>query len=324
MHKSLSFLTCLFLLISMTRGWAQTAQPEPREKVIIDTDIGDDIDDAFALAFALSSPQFDILGITTAWGDTQLRARMVDRMLCETGREDIPIAAGIPTESHNIFDQAPWARAFWKPQRQYPSAVDFILQEARKYPNQITLIAIAPLSNIGAAIKQDPKAFRQLKRVVVMGGSIYRGYGDLGYAPNRGPDPEYNIVSDVPAARALLNSEVPVFLMPLDSTQLKLDEVKRQLLFRQSTPLTQDLAVLYYEWGQLTPTLFDPIAVGYALDPQVCPAKPMHIDIDEKGYTRVGTGRANAEVCLDSREGQFFQLFMSRILAQNLVGSCSR
>src|ERR1700733_10566816 len=71
------------------------AQSPMQQKVIIDTDIGDDIDDAFAVGLALSSPELKVLGITSAWGDTELRARLLDRLLCETGRADIPVAVGI-------------------------------------------------------------------------------------------------------------------------------------------------------------------------------------------------------------------------------------
>lgn len=312
----------LLALLSSTL-YAQTL-PASRQKVIIDTDIGDDIDDAFALALALSSPEFEILGITTAWGDTQVRARVADRILCDTGMESIPIAAGVSTESKLVLDHAPFARSFWKPVRQYPPAADFILDQIRKYPNQITLIAIAPMKNIGDIIARDPETFRKLKRVVIMGGSVKRGYNDLGYLPAHGPDPEYNIVSDIPSARRLFASGVPLYVMPLDSTQLKLDEVKREIIFRQSTPLTDDLTLLYHLWGGQTPTLYDPVAVAFALRPEVCPTKPMRLEIDDKGYTRPVDGSPNTEVCLDSKEEDFFRFYMDRVLSQKLKGRCER
>ncbi len=318
----MAWLGCSITLILPGSAFAQASPNGSRQKVIIDTDIGDDIDDAFAVALALSSPDVEIVGITAAWGNTQLRARLVERMLCETGRNDIPIAAGTVTQSKTVFDQAPWAEAFWKPIHQYGPAVDFILDQIRKYPDQITLIGIAPLKNIGDLADRDPAAFRKLKRVVIMGGSIYRGYNDLGYTPAHGPDPEYNIASDIPSARRLFASGVPLFVMPLDSTQLKLDEVKRELIFRQSTPLTNALTLLYHEWGQQTPTLFDPVAVAYAISPEICPTKPMHLEIDDKGYTRPGAGPSNAHVCLDSNEQAFFRLYMARILSQKLLGHC--
>jgi inosine-uridine nucleoside N-ribohydrolase len=295
-----------------------------RQKVIIDTDIGDDIDDAFALALALSSPELEILGITAAWGDTQVRARVADRMLCDTGMENIPIAAGVSTESRIVMDHAPFARSFWKPVRQYPPAADFILDQIRKYPNQVTLLAIAPMKNVGDVIARDPETFKKLKRVVIMGGSVKRGYNDLGYSPSHGPDPEYNIMSDIPSARRLFASGVPLYVMPLDSTQLKLDEVKREIIFRQSTPLTDDLTLLYHLWGGQTPTLYDPVAVAFALRPEICPTKAMRLEIDDKGYTRPVDGAPNTEVCLDSKEADFFHFYIDRVLSQKLAGHCGR
>jgi inosine-uridine nucleoside N-ribohydrolase len=286
----------------------------PRAKVIIDTDIGDDIDDAFALALALQSPELDVIGITTAWGDTQLRARLVERFLAEVSRTGIPVAEGIVTKSKSIFTQASWAEAGPLPSP-HRVAVEFLLEQIRKYPGEITLIAIGPLTNLGAAIEKNPAGFRQLQRVVLMGGSIHRHYGDLGYAADRGPEPEYNILSDIPAAQRLFASGVPIFMMPLDSTQLKLDEVKRALLFAAGTPLTQALAALYYQWGQLTPTLFDAMAVAYAVQPQLCPVEPVHIQVDRQGYTRPAPGAPNASVCLDSNADPFFRFLLPRLLS---------
>jgi inosine-uridine nucleoside N-ribohydrolase len=157
-----------------------------------------------------------------------------------------------------------------------------------------------------------------------MGGSVNRGYNDLGYLPAHGPDPEYNIVSDIPSARRLFASGVPLYVMPLDATQLKLDEVKREIIFRQSTPLTDDLTLLYHLWGGQTPTLYDPVAVAFALKPELCPTTPMRIEIDEKGYTRPIAGSPNAQVCLDSKEGDFFRFYLGRVLSQKLAGHCER
>lgn len=323
---NLTLAGVITLLLAVPKPALTQAVPADtaRQKIILDTDIGDDIDDAFALALVLSSPEFEVLGVTTAWGDTQTRARLVDRFLCETGAESIPVAAGPTTVSKVPLNQKPWAEAFPEPGKPYPDAGDFILQQIRRYPKQITLIAIAPLSNVGRLIDRDPRTFRNLKRVVLMGGSVYRRYDDLGYAPDRGPEPEYNIVSDIPSAQKLFSSGVPLYVMPLDSTQLKLDEVKRQLIFHQSKPLNDALTLLYHQWGQQTPTLFDPVAVAYALSPALCPTRPMRIEVDNQGYTRPAQGTANAEVCLNSNSDEFFRFYMTRILRQQLAGHCRR
>ena len=102
-----------------------------------------------------------------------------------------------------------------------------MLEQIRKYPGEITLIAIGPLMNVGAAIDKDAATFRKLKSVVLMGGSVRRGYGDMGYTAPVPPMPEWNILNDVASAQKLFAAGVPLYVMPLDSTQLKLDEVKR-------------------------------------------------------------------------------------------------
>ncbi|MGA2538958.1 MAG: nucleoside hydrolase, partial [Terracidiphilus sp.] len=166
-------------------GGAQSATPSSvstdvsresgqAELAILDTDIGDDIDDAFALALALRSPELKILGITTAFGDTELRARLVDRYLRDIGRSDIPVAAGVPTPHNNVFTQAAYAER--SPPSKHGNGVEFLLSQIRAHPGQIALIAIGPLNNVQAAIQQDPATFAKLKRVVMMGGSVYRGY----------------------------------------------------------------------------------------------------------------------------------------------------
>jgi purine nucleosidase len=287
--------------------------PAAKTKIIIDTDIGDDVDDAFAVGLALTSPEVQILGITTAWGDTQLRARLVDRLLLETAAANIPVSEGIPTKSKTPFSQARWAENGPAP-KSHPAAVDFLLDQIRQNPGEITLVAIAPLTNIGAGIDRDAATFKKLKRVVLMGGSIRKGYGDLGYTPDRGPDPEYNIVSDVPAAQKLFTSGVPIFMMPLDSTQLKLDEEMRSLLFGQGTPLTDALTLLYHQWGQQTPTLFDVMAVAYVLDPTLCPVQQLQITVDKDGFTRTGSGAPNVAACLSSDSDQFFHFVLPRLV----------
>jgi purine nucleosidase len=306
------------LLLCIFTGTLCSAQQAPQspEKVIIDTDIGDDIDDAFAVALAMRSPELQILGITTTFGDTEVRARLLDRLLGEVGRQDIPVASGDPTKTDSLLTQRRYADAGRFTRASHPKAADFILEQIRRYPNQITLVAIGPLMNVGALIDKDPDDFRRLHRVVLMGGSIARGYGDLGYFKPHGPDPEWNIKNDIPSAQKLFASGVPIFMMPLDATQLKFDEVKREILFKTGTPLTDALTLLYYEWGQQTPTLFDPMTIAYMLDPKLCPVKPMHIVVDEKGFTRTEPGVPNANVCLDSQSDAFFRLYISRVGAR--------
>jgi inosine-uridine nucleoside N-ribohydrolase len=303
-----------------------------KQMVILDTDIGDDIDDAFALGLVLKSPELKLIGITTAYGDTELRANLVDRYIGAAGRSDIPVASGDSTEANNVFTQAAYARSHEKEcqvrltslansneacfvgGRKHPDAAGFLLDHIRARPGEITLIAIGPLNNIEEAIKRDAETFRKLKRVVMMGGSIYRGYGE--HAP---PQAEWNISRDPAGLRALLASGVPVFMMPLDSTQIHLGTKERELIFAHGSPVTDQLTLLYHQWKAGSeghpdaPTLFDPVAVAYAIRPELCPATPLRIEVDDKGFTKPVEGAPNAQVCLKSDEKGFMDLLLDRL-----------
>src|SRR6266404_1892773 len=323
------FAFCILFISSM---FAQTDTSAPRsnasEKIIIDTDIGTDIDDAFAVGLALQSPELKILGISTAWGDTHLRARLLTRFLKETGHSDIPIAMGIAKErpgKPEILSQAPYAERVPSDQK-YPNAVDFLLEQIRLHPREITLIAIGPETNLGAAIDRDAATFRKLKRIVLMGGSVYRGYGQFNYGKTHGPDPEWNILCDIQAAQKVFTSGVPLYVMPLDSTQIKLQELERAVIFKAGTPLTDALLVLYEQWSHgatQTPTLFDAVAVAYAMHPELCPAQPMRLRVDDQAYTRVESGPANAQVCLRSNSDQFLEFFVPRTVSFGVMASAN-
>jgi len=315
LHRMFTQIVLSVSLLGMS-AHAQSPAAKASEKVVIDTDIGDDIDDAFAVALALRSPELQILGISTTFGDTTLRARLLDRLLGEAGREDIPVVIGSPTKTESSLTQRRFAERGLFARASHPNAADFILDQIRRYPNEITLIALGPLVNVGALIDKDPQSFSKLRGVVLMGGSIERSYGDLGYAKPHGPEAEWNIKNDIPSARKLFASGVSIFMMPLDSTQLKLDEVKRELVFRAGTPLTDALTILYHQWGGETPTMFDPLTVAYAIDAELCPTKPMRIRIDDQGFTRVEPGAPNANVCLDSESDAFFHFYIPRVIGQ--------
>jgi purine nucleosidase len=299
------------------------AQPQ---LAVLDTDIGDDIDDAFALALVLRSPEIRLLGITTAFGDTELRARLVDRYLAAVGRKDIAVLAGKPTPHDNVFTQKAYAER--EPARQHGDGVEFLLNQIKAHPGQVTLIAIGPLSNVGEAIRRDPDTFRKLRRVVMMGGSVYRGYGPA--ASNVPPQPEWNINRDPASAKALFASGVPIFMMPLDSTQIPLEIAERDRLFSFGSPLTDQLTLLYHQWAAMNeghspnPTLFDPVAAAYAVKPELCPATPLRIEVDDKGMTKPVEGQPNAQVCLKSDEKGFLDFLLGRVAsADHLANSSS-
>jgi inosine-uridine nucleoside N-ribohydrolase len=199
--------------------------------------------------------------------------------------------------------------------------VTFLLSQIKAHPGEITLLALGPLTNIGAAIDRDPATFRKLKRVVLMGGSVHRGYGD----GNAKPEPEYNIARDPKAAQKLVKSGVPLYFLPLDSTQLKFDDAKRAEFATISTPMTDALQVLVAEWmhnsKQPMPTLYDAVATLYAFDAASCSMTPLHLEVDDKGMTLPTSGTPNANACLTAQPEKFFSAMMPRLMQQRLVGT---
>ncbi len=290
--------------------------PDHPQLVWIDTDVGDDIDDAFALGLILRSPEIHVLGISTAFGDTETRARLVDRFLAAAGESAIPVTAGVHTQTDNVMTQRAYADRY--PAQTHPDGVAALLEEIKRHPSQITLIAIGPLFNIGAAIDRDPETFRKLNRVVMMGGSVDRGY-DGANGLRRPAEPEWNIDRDPKDAAKLFAAGVPIFMMPLDSTQIHLETPIRDAIFAAGNPITDQLTLLYHQWMGNTgnhspiPTLFDPVAAAYTFRPDLCPTTPMRIEVDDKGLTRRVEGKPNAQVCLKSDEKDFLSLLAGRL-----------
>ena len=178
-----------------------------------------------------------------------------------------------------------------------------MLDTIRKYPGEITLVAVAPLTNVGQLIAKDPKTFRKLKRVVIMGGSVSHGYGT-----KEQPEAEWNIVNDVPAAKALFEAGVPLYVMPLDSTQIPLDPERQRELFAKGTGMAKAFEELTAEWTAAThhesPMLFDVVAAAYAVKPEICPTTAMRIEVDDKGFTRKVDGAGECE-CLSAFDDGF-------------------
>ena len=316
------YLLCAAALALGRLQPANTATAAPRpQPVIIDTDIGDDIDDAFALAIALEDPRLEVIGITTAWGDTRTRTLLVRRLLASLGRRDVVVAQGPATPNSVPFTQKQWAvgAADTTPA---PDAIEFIRDQARNRPGEITLIALAPLSNIDALQRRDPDALHKLKQVVLMGGSIHAGYNQGGAIPVAQPSAEYNIASAPQGLAVLFESRTPIKMFPLDSTQIKFDEVRRDRLFAYGSPGSDALALLYHQWrllnpwGQITPTLFDAVPLVWMLQPSACPMTPMRIAVDARGYTRPATGEPNVAVCLALDENAAQRLIMDTLAPQ--------
>lgn len=192
-----------------------------KRKIIIDTDVGDDIDDAYAIVLAMASPEFDLLGVTTVFKNVAQRAYIAKSLLSAGNRGEVPVYAGINRplrQSVQAFeyeregeDGLPVLRHYWEEMRRFRyeqgSAVDFILDCAERYPGEVTLVGIGPLTNLAQAYEKAPETFRKLRELVLMNGWFTDAY------------PEWNVMCDPEAARIVYKSGVPVRAVGVNCTQ---------------------------------------------------------------------------------------------------------
>jgi purine nucleosidase len=283
----------------------------PARKVILDTDIGDDIDDAFALALALQSPELDIVGVTTAYGPTEKRAKMALKILHAAGRDDVPVAVGLRTHDSDP-NQYPYAADYAETAPIAEGAVEFILRTLDESAGDVTLIAYGPLTNLGAAIRQAPETMRRVRELIIMGGMIGPGSEKAGeYRP------EYNIKCDIPAAQTVFRAGLPLTMVGLDVTMLcDLDSERRAAIAAAGTPLAEAVLAMLRLWPRDTPILHDPLAVSLAVDPSFVTTVARHVEVDDEGFTRVRAGAPpNARVCTTVDRARFLDFFTKRLCA---------
>ncbi|HEX6637363.1 MAG TPA: nucleoside hydrolase, partial [Steroidobacteraceae bacterium] len=122
-----------------------------RTPVIFDTDIGTDIDDAYALAALIERPELELIGVTTVSSDAVARARLAARLLSIAGGKssDIPVYAGTSTPTQ-YMKQVEWAAAFTSPSLHESGAIEFMRREINRRPGEVTLIAVGELTNVAA------------------------------------------------------------------------------------------------------------------------------------------------------------------------------
>ena len=292
----------------------QTTFADNKQKIILDCDLGDDIDDAFAVALVLASPEFEVLGLVMDYGNTPKRAQIACRLLSETGREDIPVVIGRKT--HDQYSaQFYWGEGFTKIKPLDISAVDFIIQNLNKYPNEVVLFTVGPVPNMYDILKKDPDVLKKTQHVYAMFGSFYMGY-DTGPVP----DAEWNVRCDVEASKAFVSSGVKITYVPLDiTTFVKLEADKRLKLTMRHSPLTDALTGLYTLWGSETPTLYDVVAIGMFLWPELFTTRPAYIRVIDGGYTVIDENKEpNGEIGVTIEKEEFIKRIMQRYLYQNL------
>ncbi len=303
----------LLLLIAVSAA----AEPKPAP-VIFDTDIGTDIDDAYALVALLHRPELHLLGVTTVSGDAVARARLAAKLMQIAGGKwaSVPVYAGL-SGATQYMKQVEWATGFTSPSLHAAGGVDFMRRQINAHPGEITIIAVGELTNVAALLNSEPGIGKKIRAISLMGGSIYRGY-----ASGSTPEPEWNIKSNASAAQTVFTSGVPLLVAPLDSTaDLKLTPEMRVRLFARGTPLNDALAALDQVWRYTNhwkgdmPTLFDVLAVDL-----VNPRKPykltaLHIEVADDGLTRpVGTGKPNADIALEVDIAAYMNDFVERLV----------
>ena len=257
----------------------------PKKYVLIDTDIGDDIDDALAIALALQSPELEVQGITTVFGDTQRRAQLAMHLLTVFEREAIPVAAGMtsPIQYRHRPSGVPQA-AILDRHRQLPAlspltGPELIAKTALTAPSRLTLLCIGPLTNIATALSLEPRLFMAIRNIVLMGGSSSL------------PFPEWNIRSDARAAQIVLGSGIPITMLGWNvTTRCQLQASDLQHLRCQHTPQAQLLSRLLAVWQRhrprwqpALPYLHDPLTVVAVCKPELLECREITARVISRG-----------------------------------------
>lgn len=314
--RSVSGVVAIAWLLAMPAAFAKDAEKAMATPVIFDTDIGTDIDDAYALAALIHRPELELLGVTTVSGDTVARARLAAKLLAVAGGRwaAVPVYAGKPG-STQYMKQVDWAAGYSAASLHESGAVGFMLGEVRKRPGEVTVIAVGELTNVAALLEAEPGIGRKIRAIALMGGAIRRGY-----APGSPPEPEWNIKSNAAAARTVFTSGVPLLVAPLDSTaDLRLTPEMRVQLFSRGTPLNDALASLNSIWRHTNtwkaenPTLFDVLAVELVAPRRPYALTALRVDVAENGLTSAVDGTPNAQVALGVDAAAFMQEFVARL-----------
>jgi len=260
-----------------------------KEKIILDTDIGSDIDDSLALAYLLNQPSCELLGITTVSGKADLRAQMVSTVCRNAGRGDIPIHVGC---HQGIFEPirqkgAGQTKALgdWDRQINFPpvTAVEFMRQTIRANPGEITLLAIGPMTNVALLFATDPDLPAMLKQLVLMCGWFF------------GQGGEWNAIND-PLATAITYGMGPQtkptrhVSFGLDVTckcVMNRDQCREKFTAKVLEPVRGFAEVWFERYENVT--FHDPLAAACIFQPDICTYRPGEVRVSlaepTKGWT---------------------------------------
>ena len=286
-----------------------------RIPVILDTDIGDDIDDTWALALLLKSPELDVKLISTATGDTTYRAKIVARLLEIAGRSDAPIGIGIPNTGRETAPrQTAWIKDYAL--NRYPgtihsNGVQAIIETIMASPEPMTLISIGPLSNVAEALRREPRIAGRTRFVGMHGSVNWSITANLALALIPGACAEWNVVSDVQAAQAVFAAPwLEATITPLDTCgRVVLDGAQYRQLLGSTDPLMKAVLENYRLWAQThgghcnaeshSSVLFDCVAVHLAHTTRWLKMRRLGMRVDDEGYTRKDAAARPFNVALE-------------------------
>ena len=298
------------------------------QKILIDTDPGQDIDDLLAILFALQRPELDIKAITTVTMPSNKRARLVKRLLRYLDRTDIPVAAGMEFPLRQFSDEEIRNQrdpvhsmnhyAFAEPEdpRDEPGeqdAVDLIIRTVEKFPGEIGIACLAPLTNIACALRKNPGIAGKVKYIAMMGGET---------ALNRA---EHNVAFDYIAADVVLTSGIPIFMGTWDVTRrFVLSKSDCELFVKHPSPLCQAMGRAIELWHPAQswkpgPVMYDVFPIVWSFDRSYYTTMPMSVRVETKGeFTRgmtvVSGNLPNIEVTTDMRASELRDLYLKTVL----------
>ena len=294
-----------------------------RIPVIIDTDIGSDIDDTWALAMAFGCPELDIKLITTCTGDTAYRAKIVCKFLEHVGHTEIPVGIGLTFDSLSENQRA-YIDGYQL--RDYPGEIvddgvramaDIIMQSEET----VTLICLGPLQNIQKLLQIEPRITKKA-RFVGMHGAIFRGYKGTNDV-----QAEYNIVQHVDSAKTVFSSDLDMIITPLDTCgMISLEGDNYQAVAKATNKTMIEVITNYEIWLRAlgakdvesinrSSTLFDTAAIYLALDNALLEMKKLCIKITDEGKTVVDETGKEMSVAIEWRDQRtFYDFLINRLL----------
>lgn len=296
-------------------------------RIILDTDIGTNPDDAVALALAAKSKEIRIEGVTTVYGQVHIRARIAKKIMKLCGVEGIPVYPGI---KEPLLRNRPIFRSGLEGiglsledegEEQDKHAVDFIVETVMRHPGEITLVAIGPHTNIAAALIREPRISEYVKEIVVMGGVTRLARNGIHLSPI-----EHNIQCDPEAASVVFSCGAPIVMVGLDVTREALFSRKeKDVIASCGTPLAQTLASMMQTFMDYMKRdysyMCDPFAIAALIDRTLIHTKRMDVRIhydhrEVTGQTIAELSRnGNVEVALEADILRFFILLYDRLFS---------